>query len=62
MPLKLKIGALQEEHLQIQSSREDGSKLSWSEVNNMPYTAKVSRTVTHFFMIIMQFKAKTKLC
>ncbi|XP_047959578.1 abscisic acid 8'-hydroxylase 3-like [Salvia hispanica] len=32
---------LREEHKQIESSREDGSSLTWSEVNNMPYTAKV---------------------
>ncbi|KAL1533491.1 abscisic acid 8'-hydroxylase 3-like [Salvia divinorum] len=32
---------LREEHQQIESSREDGSSLTWSEVNNMPYTAKV---------------------
>lgn len=40
----LTIGALQEEHQEIERSREDGSSLTWSEVNNMPYTAKVSLT------------------
>ncbi|XP_042035631.1 abscisic acid 8'-hydroxylase 3-like [Salvia splendens] len=32
---------LREEHQQIESSRDDGSSLTWSEVTNMPYTAKV---------------------
>ncbi|KAL3845425.1 hypothetical protein ACJIZ3_002828 [Penstemon smallii] len=32
---------LREEHLKIQSDREGGSTLTWSEVNNMPYTTKV---------------------
>lgn len=33
---------MQEEHLQIQANRKDGTNLTWSEVNNMPYTNKVS--------------------
>lgn len=33
---------LREEHQKIQSSRKDGSSLTWSEVNSMPYTAKVT--------------------
>lgn len=32
----------QEEHMEIRSKRKSGSNLTWSEVNNMPYTAKVS--------------------
>nr|XP_043618504.1 abscisic acid 8'-hydroxylase 3-like [Erigeron canadensis] len=33
---------LREEHMEIRSKREStGSSLTWSEVNNMPYTAKV---------------------
>ncbi|KAK8681877.1 hypothetical protein V6N13_054276 [Hibiscus sabdariffa] len=32
---------LREEHLQIKASRNDGTDLTWSEVNNMPYTNKV---------------------
>lgn len=33
---------MQDEHLQIQANRKDGTNLTWSEVNNMPYTNKVS--------------------
>lgn len=33
---------LQDEHLQIQANRRSGTNLTWNEVNNMPYTAKVS--------------------
>ncbi|GMJ12394.1 cytochrome P450, family 707, subfamily A, polypeptide 3 [Hibiscus trionum] len=32
---------LREEHLQIKANRKDGTDLTWSEVNNMPYTNKV---------------------
>ncbi|XP_051124465.1 abscisic acid 8'-hydroxylase 3-like [Andrographis paniculata] len=32
---------LREEHLKIKNSRDEGSNLTWTEVNNMPYTAKV---------------------
>ncbi|CAL9020072.1 unnamed protein product [Prunus brigantina] len=32
---------LRDEHRQIQSNRENGANLTWDEVNNMPYTAKV---------------------
>ncbi|PQM40308.1 abscisic acid 8-hydroxylase 3 [Prunus yedoensis var. nudiflora] len=32
---------LRDEHRQIQSNRETGANLTWDEVNNMPYTAKV---------------------
>ncbi|XP_076900559.1 abscisic acid 8'-hydroxylase 3-like [Bidens hawaiensis] len=32
---------LRNEHMEIRSKREFGSSLTWSEVNNMPYTAKV---------------------
>ncbi|XP_071692489.1 abscisic acid 8'-hydroxylase 3-like [Rutidosis leptorrhynchoides] len=32
---------LREEHMEIKSKREFGSNLTWSELNNMPYTAKV---------------------
>ena len=34
--------ALQEEHQEIQANRKDGTNLTWLEVNNMPYTARVS--------------------
>ncbi|KAM7253111.1 hypothetical protein ACFE04_025729 [Oxalis oulophora] len=32
---------LREEHLKIKENRKYGESLSWSEVNNLPYTAKV---------------------
>ncbi|XVE60145.1 hypothetical protein DITRI_Ditri05aG0103900 [Diplodiscus trichospermus] len=32
---------LREEHREIQAKRKDGTNLTWLEVNNMPYTAKV---------------------
>ncbi|KAK9269948.1 hypothetical protein L1049_025521 [Liquidambar formosana] len=32
---------LREEHMEIQANREGGANLTWSEVNNMPYTTKV---------------------
>ncbi|KAJ0687658.1 putative (+)-abscisic acid 8'-hydroxylase [Helianthus annuus] len=32
---------LRDEHMKIRSKREFGSSLTWSQVNNMPYTAKV---------------------
>ncbi|CAI9297218.1 unnamed protein product [Lactuca saligna] len=32
---------LKEEHMEIWSKRKSGSTLTWSEVNNMPYTEKV---------------------
>ncbi|KAF4347183.1 hypothetical protein G4B88_029882 [Cannabis sativa] len=32
---------LREEHLEIKAKRESGTSLTWAEVNNMPYTAKV---------------------
>ncbi|XP_076947852.1 abscisic acid 8'-hydroxylase 3-like [Bidens hawaiensis] len=32
---------LRNEHMEIQSKREFGSSLTWSEVNSLPYTAKV---------------------
>ncbi|KAF5749297.1 abscisic acid 8'-hydroxylase 3-like [Tripterygium wilfordii] len=32
---------LRDEHRQIQVQRTEGTSLTWSEVNNMPYTAKV---------------------
>lgn len=35
--------ALQKEHQEIQANRKDSANLTWSEVNNMPYTAKVSK-------------------
>ncbi|CAI9264763.1 unnamed protein product [Lactuca saligna] len=31
---------LKEEHMEIRSKRKSGSTLTWSEVNNMPYTTK----------------------
>jgi len=33
---------LQEEHRQIVAKRKSGTDLTWAEVNNMPYTVKVS--------------------
>lgn len=36
---------IQEEHMEIQAKGKGGANLSWSEVNNMPYTAKVSKTL-----------------
>ncbi|RDX95825.1 Abscisic acid 8'-hydroxylase 3, partial [Mucuna pruriens] len=36
---------LREEHRQIVANRKSGTDLTWSEVNNMPYTAKVSINV-----------------
>ena len=36
---------MQEEHVQIQAKRKDGEYLTWAEVNNMPYTTKVSSTL-----------------
>ncbi|OMO78804.1 Cytochrome P450 [Corchorus olitorius] len=32
---------LREEHMGIKANRKDGTDLTWSELNNMPYTAKV---------------------
>jgi len=32
---------LQEEHNEIIANRKSETDLTWSEVNNMPYTAKV---------------------
>lgn len=32
---------LQEEHLEIKERLNGSSRLSWSDVNNMPYTNKV---------------------
>lgn len=36
---------MQEEHRQIQANRKDGEYLTWSELNKMPFTAKVSSTM-----------------
>ena len=36
---------LQDEHQNIQANRDNGENLTWSEVNNMPYTAKVRSAV-----------------
>ncbi|KAH6782535.1 hypothetical protein C2S52_000594 [Perilla frutescens var. hirtella] len=49
---------LQEEHQQIQNSREDGSSLTWSEVNNMPYTAKVISETLRRATILPWFSRK----
>lgn len=32
---------LQDEHKKIEANRDSGANLTWDEVNNMPYTAKV---------------------
>ncbi|KAL8059434.1 hypothetical protein ABFX02_03G087800 [Erythranthe guttata] len=49
---------LREEHQKIQSSREDGSSLTWSEVNNMPYTLKVINETLRRATILPWFSRK----
>lgn len=49
----IEIDDLQEEHQNIKNNRE-GSSLTWAEVNNMPYTAKVSQH--SFFLDLSYFK------
>lgn len=36
---------LRDEHRQIQANRDEGVNLTWSEVNSMPYTAKVNNAL-----------------
>ncbi|KAL8524525.1 hypothetical protein ACS0TY_014201 [Phlomoides rotata] len=49
---------LREEHLKIQSSRKDGSSLTWSDVNSMPYTAKVTSETLRRATILPWFSRK----
>jgi cytochrome P450 len=49
---------LREEHLRIKANREDGETLSWSEVNNMPYTAKVISETLRRATILPWFSRK----
>ncbi|KAM0062665.1 putative (+)-abscisic acid 8'-hydroxylase [Helianthus debilis subsp. tardiflorus] len=44
---------LRDEHMEIRSKREFGSSLTWSQVNNMPYTAKVSIIIIVIIYYIM---------
>ncbi|KAF8411648.1 hypothetical protein HHK36_004206 [Tetracentron sinense] len=44
---------LKEEHKGIQESRKGGSNLTWSEVNNMPYTSKVSSMSINVYHILL---------
>ncbi|XP_021903427.1 abscisic acid 8'-hydroxylase 3-like [Carica papaya] len=49
---------LREEHLEIQSNRKDGGSLTWAEVNNMPYTAKVISETLRRATILPWFSRK----
>ncbi|CAK9174031.1 unnamed protein product [Ilex paraguariensis] len=49
---------LREEHGEILGTRKNRSCLSWSELNNMPYTSKVSCTLIKFCLSYQQ----THLC
>ncbi|KAI3430061.1 uncharacterized protein J3R85_008349 [Psidium guajava] len=49
---------LREEHMEIQASGKGGANLSWSEVNNMPYTAKVISETLRRATILPWFSRK----
>ncbi|KAK3428133.1 hypothetical protein EUGRSUZ_F04243 [Eucalyptus grandis] len=48
----------QEEHMEIQAKGKGGANLSWSEVNNMPYTAKVISETLRRATILPWFSRK----
>ncbi|KAH7568042.1 hypothetical protein ACOSP7_009595 [Xanthoceras sorbifolium] len=50
---------LREEHLQIQANRKEETNLTWSEVNNMPYTAKVINETLRRATVLPWFSRKT---
>ncbi|XP_061361828.1 abscisic acid 8'-hydroxylase 3-like [Gastrolobium bilobum] len=49
---------LREEHRQIVANRKGGTDLTWSEVNNMPYTAKVISETLRRATILPWFSRK----
>ncbi|GMN60065.1 hypothetical protein TIFTF001_029167 [Ficus carica] len=49
---------LRDEHLQIQANRRSGTNLTWNEVNNMPYTAKVISETLRRATILPWFSRK----
>ncbi|KAJ0026418.1 hypothetical protein Pint_07949 [Pistacia integerrima] len=49
---------LRKEHLEIQANRKDSANLTWSEVNNMPYTAKVISETLRKATILPWFSRK----
>lgn len=53
----------QDEHKRIQASRNGGSNLTWSSVNDMPYTAKVSKTcmIDHRVLLSMNIYRQSLL-
>ncbi|XP_077247548.1 abscisic acid 8'-hydroxylase 3-like [Tasmannia lanceolata] len=49
---------LREEHMAIRERRDGGSNLTWSEVNNMPYTSKVINETLRRATILPWFSRK----
>lgn len=49
---------LREEHQNIKNNRDGGSSLTWSEVNNMPYTLKVINETLRRATILPWFSRK----
>ncbi|TXG53319.1 hypothetical protein EZV62_022488 [Acer yangbiense] len=49
---------LREEHLEIQANRKGRTNLTWSEVNNMPYTAKVINETLRRATVLPWFSRK----
>ncbi|KAI6689527.1 hypothetical protein NL676_026355 [Syzygium grande] len=49
---------LREEHMEIQASGKGGANLSWSEVNNVPHTAKVISETLRRATILPWFSRK----
>ncbi|PON83064.1 Cytochrome P450, E-class, group I [Trema orientale] len=49
---------LRDEHIQIQRNRTNGTNLTWAEVNNMPYTAKVINETLRRATILPWFSRK----